>query len=185
MFTLCFRIHASDEYVMDRATVFHSTYLSTCRLRQSTKSVPLGHYLLPPVSVQRGELITKSWFPTQSQCMQIIIKIRQWAHDLSQVKRIMQITDFKTGKCYRFYAWLCSEVKAKMGRFLWELDEVLGVTVSILLHMPWSLFISFGYHNIFSHILSLISCIPSINRMSEKEKKRKGMEDFLRCVSSY
>ncbi|XP_058237356.1 telomere repeats-binding bouquet formation protein 2 [Hemibagrus wyckioides] len=67
------RIHASDEYVMDRATVFHSAYLSTCRLRQSTKSVPLGHYLLPPVSVQR-------------------------------------------------------EVKARMGRFIWEQDEMLGVT---------------------------------------------------------
>ncbi|KAK3527945.1 hypothetical protein QTP86_012685 [Hemibagrus guttatus] len=67
------RIHASDEYVMDRATVFHSTYLSTCRLRQSTKSVPLGHYLLPPLSVQR-------------------------------------------------------EVKARIGRFIWEQNEMLGVT---------------------------------------------------------
>ncbi|KAM9494498.1 telomere repeats-binding bouquet formation protein 2 isoform 1-T1 [Clarias gariepinus] len=47
------RIHVSDEYVTDRATVFHSAYLSTCKLRQSTKSVPLGHYLLPPVSVQK------------------------------------------------------------------------------------------------------------------------------------
>ncbi|KAF5904412.1 telomere repeats-binding bouquet formation protein 2-like, partial [Clarias magur] len=47
------RIHMSDEYVTDRATVFHSAYLSTCKLRQSTKSVPLGHYLLPPVSVQK------------------------------------------------------------------------------------------------------------------------------------
>ncbi|XP_017314004.1 telomere repeats-binding bouquet formation protein 2 isoform X1 [Ictalurus punctatus] len=67
------RIHVSDEYVMDRATVFHSAYLSTCRLRRSTKSVPLGHYLLPPVSIQR-------------------------------------------------------EVKAKIGRFIWEQDEMLGVT---------------------------------------------------------
>ncbi|XP_060767871.1 telomere repeats-binding bouquet formation protein 2 [Neoarius graeffei] len=69
------RIHTSEEYATDRATVFHSTYLSTCRLRHSTKSVPLGHYLLPPVSVQR-------------------------------------------------------EVKAKIGRFIWEQDEMLGV------HMP-------------------------------------------------
>ncbi|XP_066514428.1 telomere repeats-binding bouquet formation protein 2-like isoform X2 [Hoplias malabaricus] len=46
-------IHTSDEYAMDRATVFHSAYLSICQLRQSAKSVPLGHYLLPPVSVQR------------------------------------------------------------------------------------------------------------------------------------
>ncbi|KAB5525845.1 hypothetical protein PHYPO_G00144880 [Pangasianodon hypophthalmus] len=67
------RIHVSDEYVTDRATVFHSAYLSNCWLRWSTKSVPLGHYLLPPVSVQR-------------------------------------------------------EVKARIGRFIWEQDEMLGVT---------------------------------------------------------
>ncbi|XP_072527272.1 telomere repeats-binding bouquet formation protein 2 [Salminus brasiliensis] len=65
------RVHASDDYAMDKATVFHSTYLSTCRLRQSAKSVPLGHYLLPPVSVQR-------------------------------------------------------EVRAVIGRFIWEQDELLG-----------------------------------------------------------
>ncbi|XP_007245019.2 telomere repeats-binding bouquet formation protein 2 [Astyanax mexicanus] len=47
------RVHFSDDYTMDKATVFHSAYLSTCRLRQSAKSVSLGHYLLPPVSVQR------------------------------------------------------------------------------------------------------------------------------------
>lgn len=46
----------SDEYVMDKATVFHSTFLTACRLRQSTKSVPIGHYILPPGSVQKGEL---------------------------------------------------------------------------------------------------------------------------------
>ncbi|MCJ8747228.1 hypothetical protein PDJAM_G00151020 [Pangasius djambal] len=68
------RIHVSDEYVTDRATVFHSAYLSNCWLRWSTKSVPLGHYLLPPVSVQR-------------------------------------------------------EVKARIGRFIWEQDEMLGVTM--------------------------------------------------------
>ncbi|XP_027023426.1 telomere repeats-binding bouquet formation protein 2 isoform X2 [Tachysurus fulvidraco] len=65
------RIHMSVEYVTDRATVFHSAYLSTCQMRQSTKSVPLGHYLLPPVPVQR-------------------------------------------------------EVKAQIGRFIWEQDEMLG-----------------------------------------------------------
>ncbi|XP_062845932.1 telomere repeats-binding bouquet formation protein 2 isoform X2 [Trichomycterus rosablanca] len=65
------RIHCSDEYVRDRATVFHSAYLDTCRLRWSTKSVPLGHYLLPPLSVQK-------------------------------------------------------EVKAVIGRFIWEQEELLG-----------------------------------------------------------
>ncbi|XP_046697025.1 telomere repeats-binding bouquet formation protein 2 isoform X3 [Silurus meridionalis] len=45
----------------------------THRLRWSTKSVPLGHYLLPPVSVQR-------------------------------------------------------EVKARLGRFIWEKEEMLGVS---------------------------------------------------------
>ncbi|XP_036440396.1 telomere repeats-binding bouquet formation protein 2 [Colossoma macropomum] len=68
------RIHVSDAYAMDRATVFHSSYLSTCRLRQSTKSVPLGHYMLPPASVQR-------------------------------------------------------EVRAMMGRFIWEQDELEEVTI--------------------------------------------------------
>ncbi|KAL7833690.1 hypothetical protein AOLI_G00286500 [Acnodon oligacanthus] len=68
------RIHVSDDYAMDRVTVFHSAYLSTCRLRQSTKSVPLGHYTLPPASVQR-------------------------------------------------------EVRAMMGRFIWEQDELEKITM--------------------------------------------------------
>uniref|UniRef100_A0A4W4GSA5 Uncharacterized protein n=1 Tax=Electrophorus electricus TaxID=8005 RepID=A0A4W4GSA5_ELEEL len=47
------RIHTSEDYAMDRATVFHSAYLTTCKLRGSARSVPLGHYLLPPLSIQR------------------------------------------------------------------------------------------------------------------------------------
>ncbi|XP_076855612.1 telomere repeats-binding bouquet formation protein 2 [Brachyhypopomus gauderio] len=65
------RIYASDDYAFDRATVLHSAYIATCRLRGSTKSVPLGHYMMPPVSVQR-------------------------------------------------------EIKSKIGRFIWEQDELLG-----------------------------------------------------------
>ncbi|XP_055059338.2 telomere repeats-binding bouquet formation protein 2 isoform X1 [Misgurnus anguillicaudatus] len=46
------RIYESEDYVKNRATVFHSHFLSTCALRQSVKSVPIGHYVLPPVFIQ-------------------------------------------------------------------------------------------------------------------------------------
>lgn len=43
------------EYVWDKLTVFHSLFLSACEKRQSTKSVSIGHYVMPPVPVQDGE----------------------------------------------------------------------------------------------------------------------------------
>lgn len=46
------RIYESEDYVKNRATVFHSHFLSTCALRQSVKFVPIGHYVLPPVFIQ-------------------------------------------------------------------------------------------------------------------------------------
>lgn len=48
------RIFDSEDYMKNRATVFHSDFLSTCEQRQSVKSVPIGHYVLPPVSIQNG-----------------------------------------------------------------------------------------------------------------------------------
>lgn len=39
---------------------------------------------------------------------------------------------------------LCLEVKAKIGRFIWEQDEMLGVTVSILFCITLFLLISIG-----------------------------------------
>uniref|UniRef100_A0A3Q2XRB4 Telomere repeat binding bouquet formation protein 2 n=1 Tax=Hippocampus comes TaxID=109280 RepID=A0A3Q2XRB4_HIPCM len=39
----------SMEYVWDKLTVFHSLFLSACEKRQSTKSVSIGHYVMPPV----------------------------------------------------------------------------------------------------------------------------------------
>ncbi|KAI4829791.1 hypothetical protein KUCAC02_001459 [Chaenocephalus aceratus] len=35
-----------------RVAVFHSLFLSACERRQSVKSVCIGHYVLPPASVQ-------------------------------------------------------------------------------------------------------------------------------------
>ncbi|KAK2913806.1 hypothetical protein Q8A67_002205 [Cirrhinus molitorella] len=53
------RIYESEDYIKDRATVFHSSFLSACKPRQSVKSVPFGHFVLPPNSVQneiRGQI---------------------------------------------------------------------------------------------------------------------------------
>ncbi|KAI2662653.1 Telomere repeats-binding bouquet formation protein 2 [Labeo rohita] len=46
------RIYESEDYIKDRATVFHSNFLSACKSCQSVKSVPIGQYVLPPDSVQ-------------------------------------------------------------------------------------------------------------------------------------
>lgn len=50
-----FRIYGSEDYVKNRATVFHSSFLLACQPRQSVTSVPIGHYVLPPDFVQNGE----------------------------------------------------------------------------------------------------------------------------------
>uniref|UniRef100_A0A665WLA6 Telomere repeat binding bouquet formation protein 2 n=1 Tax=Echeneis naucrates TaxID=173247 RepID=A0A665WLA6_ECHNA len=46
------RIFESQDYLWNNVTVFQSLFLSTCEKRQSVKSVAIGHYVLPPVSVQ-------------------------------------------------------------------------------------------------------------------------------------
>lgn len=50
-----FRIFESKDYLWNKVAVFHSSFLSTCEKRQSVKSVYIGHYVLPPASVQDGE----------------------------------------------------------------------------------------------------------------------------------
>lgn len=50
-----FRIYESKDYLWNKVVVFHSLFLSTCEKRQSIKSACIGHYVLPPVSVQEGE----------------------------------------------------------------------------------------------------------------------------------
>lgn len=52
---LFFRIFESKDYIWNKVTLFHSVFLSACEKRQSVKSVVIGHYVLPPVSVQDGE----------------------------------------------------------------------------------------------------------------------------------
>ncbi|KAJ8417640.1 hypothetical protein AAFF_G00224830 [Aldrovandia affinis] len=47
------RIFESAEYAKDRATVFHSSVLSTFAKTQSVDSVSIGHYVLPPACVQQ------------------------------------------------------------------------------------------------------------------------------------
>ncbi|KAG7483481.1 hypothetical protein JOB18_049676 [Solea senegalensis] len=46
------RIFESKCFLRDKVTVFHSLFLTTCEGRQSFKSVCIGHYVLPPASVQ-------------------------------------------------------------------------------------------------------------------------------------
>ncbi|XP_008279607.1 telomere repeats-binding bouquet formation protein 2 [Stegastes partitus] len=46
------RIFESKDYLWNKVTVFHSLFLSVCERRQSVKSVSIGHYVLPPASVQ-------------------------------------------------------------------------------------------------------------------------------------
>ncbi|XP_049420949.1 telomere repeats-binding bouquet formation protein 2 [Epinephelus fuscoguttatus] len=46
------RIFESKDYLWDKVTVFHSSFLSACEKRQSVKSMWIGHYVLPPASVQ-------------------------------------------------------------------------------------------------------------------------------------
>ncbi|XP_073692299.1 telomere repeats-binding bouquet formation protein 2 [Garra rufa] len=65
------RIYESEDYIKDRATVFHSNFLSACEPRQSVKSVPFGLYVLPPNSVQneiRGQIGGFIW-ETDDQVM--------------------------------------------------------------------------------------------------------------------
>ncbi|XP_029284549.1 telomere repeats-binding bouquet formation protein 2 [Cottoperca gobio] len=46
------RIFESKDYLWNKVAVFHSLFLSACERRQSVKSVCIGHYVLPPASVQ-------------------------------------------------------------------------------------------------------------------------------------
>ncbi|XP_044052383.1 telomere repeats-binding bouquet formation protein 2 [Siniperca chuatsi] len=46
------RIFESKDYLRNKVVVFHSLFLSACEKRQSVKSVCIGHYVLPPASVQ-------------------------------------------------------------------------------------------------------------------------------------
>uniref|UniRef100_A0A673D0J0 Uncharacterized protein n=1 Tax=Sphaeramia orbicularis TaxID=375764 RepID=A0A673D0J0_9TELE len=49
------RIFFSRDYLWSKVTIFHSLFLFACEKRRSVKSVCIGHYVLPPVSVQNGE----------------------------------------------------------------------------------------------------------------------------------
>uniref|UniRef100_A0A8C2XEC3 Telomere repeat binding bouquet formation protein 2 n=1 Tax=Cyclopterus lumpus TaxID=8103 RepID=A0A8C2XEC3_CYCLU len=50
------RIFESKDYLWKKVAVFHSLFLSACEKRQSVMSVCIGHYVLPPTSVQEGEI---------------------------------------------------------------------------------------------------------------------------------
>ncbi|KAM7014974.1 telomere repeats-binding bouquet formation protein 2 [Tautogolabrus adspersus] len=60
------RIYDSKDCLWNKVVVFHSLFLSVCEKRQSVKSVCIGHYVLPPASVQEevrgvvGRLIWES-----------------------------------------------------------------------------------------------------------------------------
>ncbi|XP_075877804.1 telomere repeats-binding bouquet formation protein 2 [Nelusetta ayraudi] len=60
------RIFESRDYHWNKVVVFHSMFLLACEKRQSVKSVCIGHYVLPPASVQHevrnivGRLIWES-----------------------------------------------------------------------------------------------------------------------------
>ncbi|XP_077084729.1 telomere repeats-binding bouquet formation protein 2 [Siphateles boraxobius] len=65
------RIYHSEDYIKNRATVFHCNFLSACKPRQSVKSVPIGHYILPPDSIQNEMrvLIGRFIWETDEQVM--------------------------------------------------------------------------------------------------------------------
>ncbi|XP_039541495.1 telomere repeats-binding bouquet formation protein 2 isoform X2 [Pimephales promelas] len=65
------RIYNSEDYIKNRATVFHCNFLSACKPRQSVKSVPIGHYVLPPDSIQNEMrvLIGRFIWETDEQVM--------------------------------------------------------------------------------------------------------------------
>uniref|UniRef100_A0A4W6CZ41 Telomere repeat binding bouquet formation protein 2 n=1 Tax=Lates calcarifer TaxID=8187 RepID=A0A4W6CZ41_LATCA len=76
------RIFESRDYLWNKLTVFHSLFLSACEKRHSIKSVCIGHYVLPPASVQDevrnvvGRLIweredEQSVAPGSSKCFSI------------------------------------------------------------------------------------------------------------------
>ncbi|XP_068445735.1 telomere repeats-binding bouquet formation protein 2 [Clinocottus analis] len=46
------RIFESKDYLRNKVAVFHSLFLSACEKRQSVRSVCIGHFVLPPASVQ-------------------------------------------------------------------------------------------------------------------------------------
>ncbi|XP_034017735.1 telomere repeats-binding bouquet formation protein 2 isoform X1 [Thalassophryne amazonica] len=46
------RIYDSKDFLWNKVTVFHSSFLSACERRKSVRSVCIGHYVLPPASVQ-------------------------------------------------------------------------------------------------------------------------------------
>ncbi|XP_053721931.1 telomere repeats-binding bouquet formation protein 2 [Synchiropus splendidus] len=46
------RIFESTYFLWNNVTVFHSLFLSACEKRMSVRSVPIGHYVLPPAPVQ-------------------------------------------------------------------------------------------------------------------------------------
>ena len=48
------RIYQSLDYIEDNATVFHACYLSAVANAEMKNSVALGHFILPPASLQKG-----------------------------------------------------------------------------------------------------------------------------------
>ncbi|XP_068596979.1 telomere repeats-binding bouquet formation protein 2 [Brachionichthys hirsutus] len=46
------RIFESKDYLWNKVVVFHVLFLSICEKRRSVKSVSIGHFVLPPISVQ-------------------------------------------------------------------------------------------------------------------------------------
>ncbi|XP_062926227.1 telomere repeats-binding bouquet formation protein 2 isoform X2 [Mobula hypostoma] len=48
------RIFESLDFVEDRATVFHASYLTACEESGLRDCVAMGHFLLPPASLHEG-----------------------------------------------------------------------------------------------------------------------------------
>ncbi|KAL6113021.1 terb2 [Pungitius sinensis] len=46
------RIFESKDYLWKKVVIFHSLFLSACETRRSVRSMCIGHYVLPPASVQ-------------------------------------------------------------------------------------------------------------------------------------
>ncbi|MGH0171989.1 UNVERIFIED_CONTAM: hypothetical protein FKN15_062529 [Acipenser sinensis] len=51
------RIYQSLDYVENRITVFHASYLSACEKSKNNRAVSMGHFVLPPAHVQKEVLL--------------------------------------------------------------------------------------------------------------------------------
>ncbi|KAM6979808.1 telomere repeats-binding bouquet formation protein 2 [Aplochiton taeniatus] len=93
------RIFDSEHYLGNNVTVFHSFYLAACEKCHSVKSVCIGHYVLPPTSVQNEVKAVVGRFIWEQDYNQSSLKQdphrttnKGVEHDLPREAKIIQIS---------------------------------------------------------------------------------------------